>query len=91
MTPTPVASTFSEFLEKEFVRSAKDPYDVLIKEARQEFGDLEIGQHLIYEASPLLGGAEEISNVRKIDARAAMICNGDIATQLDSGPLVCRI
>jgi hypothetical protein len=33
-----------------------------------------------------LGGAEDIDNVQKMNARAAMICNGDIATQLDAGP-----
>jgi hypothetical protein len=86
MTPMPVASDFSEFLEKEFIRSATDPYDVMIKDARQVLGDLEIGKHLIYMPSPLLGGREEIVNVRKMDARSAMICNGDIASQLGAGP-----
>lgn len=86
MTPIIVASTFSEFFEKEFIRSAKNPYDVMIKEARQVLGDLEIGEHLIYAPSPLLGGVEEISNVQKMDAQSAMICNGDIARQLDAGP-----
>jgi hypothetical protein len=86
MTPTPVASTFSEFLEKEFFRSARDPYDVMIKRAREVLGDLKIGEHLIYMPSPLLGGAEEIAHVQKMDARSAMICNGDIAGQLDAGP-----
>jgi hypothetical protein len=86
MTPTPVASNFSGFLVNELLRSAVDPYDVMIKEARKVLGDLEIGDHLIYTPSPLLGGREEISNVQKIDARSAMICNGDIAIQLDAGP-----
>lgn len=86
MTPTPVASNFSEFFEKEFIRSAKDPYDAMTRDARRLLGDMEIGEHLIYVPSPLLGGAEEISNVQKIDARSAMICNGDIASQLDAGP-----
>lgn len=87
MTPTPIASTFAEFLENEFIRSANEPYDGMIKKAREELGDLEIGEHLIYVPSPLLGGTEEISNVRKMDARSAMICNGDIASQLDAGPI----
>lgn len=86
MTPTHVASNFSEFLETEFVRSAKEPYDEMIIMARKVFGDLEVGQHLVYAPSPLLGGDENISNVRKMDARTAMICNGDIASQLDAGP-----
>lgn len=86
MTPTPVASTFSDFIEKEFIRFAKDPYDLMIKEARQVLGDLQIGEHLIYMPSPLLGGTEKISNVQKMEARSAMISNGDIASQLDAGP-----
>lgn len=86
MTPTLVASSFSEFLEKEFFRSAKEPYDVMLIQARQALGDLEIGTHLVYAPSILLGGTEDVAHVQKMDARAAMICNGDIATQLDAGP-----
>lgn len=86
MTPTRLASTFTEFLETEFIRSANNPYDVMSKKSRQIIGDLEIGEHLIYSLSPILGGREEIANVRKMDARIAMICNGDIASQLDAGP-----
>jgi len=86
MTPTPVASGFLEFLEKEFGRCALEPYDVTIREARQLLGDLEIGEHLIQTPSRLLGGAEDMLNVHKMDARSAMICNGDVASQLDAGP-----
>jgi hypothetical protein len=87
MSPTLVASGFSDFFEAEFIECAKDPYDTTIKEARQELGDLQIGEHLIYLPSPLLGGKEEISNVIKMGARTAMICNGDIARQLNAGPM----
>lgn len=86
MTPQVVASSFTEFLEKEFVRSAKDPYDAMIKQACQKLGPLEVTSHLVYIPSVLLGGAEDINNVQKMNARSAMICNGDIATQLDAGP-----
>ena len=86
MTPTVVASSFTDFFEKEFVRSAGNPYDVMIKEARQVLGDLETGEHIIYNPSPLLGGAEESANIQKMEARMAIICNGDIASQLDAGP-----
>ncbi len=86
MTSQLVASSFTEFLEKEFVRSAKDPYDAVIKQARQKLGPLEATSHLVYIPSVLLGGAEDINNVQKMNARSAMICNGDIATQLDAGP-----
>ena len=86
MTPTVVASSFTDFFENEFVRSAENPYDVMIKEARQVLGDLKIGKHIIYNPSPLLGGAEESANIQIMEARTAMICNGDIAIQLDAGP-----
>jgi hypothetical protein len=86
MTPQVVASSFTEFLEKEFIRSAKAPYDAIMKQAREKFGPLEITTHLVYTPSVLLGGMEEIKNVQKMNARSAMICNGDIAVQLDAGP-----
>ncbi len=86
MTPQVVAASFTEFLEKEFFRSASDPYDAMIKQARQKLGPLEITSHLIYVPSVLIGGVEDINHVQKMSARSAMICNGDIATQLDAGP-----
>jgi hypothetical protein len=84
MVPTLIADSFSEFWEDEFLRSAMNPYDVMMVEARKLFGDLQIGEHLVYVPSLIIGGREDISNVRKMEARAAMICNGDIASQVDA-------
>jgi hypothetical protein len=86
MTPQPFAHSFVEFLENVFVRSAKGPYDAITKLAREKFGPLEAAVHVVYSPSILLGGTEDINNVQKMNARSAMICNGDIATQLDAGP-----
>jgi hypothetical protein len=86
MTAEVIAPTFAEFLLAEFVPSATGPYDEMIKQARTKFGPLEVSNHLVYVPSILLGGVEEIGNVRKMNARSAMIGNGDIATQLDIGP-----
>ena len=86
MTPTHIASSFSEFMEREFVRSAKKPYDDMTRAARGKFGELEVGIHLVYVPSLVLGGEEDIEHVQKMNARSAMICNGDIAVQLDAGP-----
>lgn len=36
MTPEIVASSFAEFLEKEFIRSAKEPYDAMMVQAREK-------------------------------------------------------
>jgi hypothetical protein len=86
MTSEVIAPSFAEFLHKEFVRTAKDPYDAMIKLAHKKLGPLEVGTHLVYVPSVLLGGTEDIANIQRMNARSAMICNGDIAVQLDAGP-----
>lgn len=86
MRPKVVASSFSDFFEKEFLRSANRPYDVMTTHARQKLGPLEVSSHLVYVPSVLLGGAEDIDHVHKMNARAAMICNGDVAIQIEAGP-----
>ncbi len=86
MKPEVVAPSFAAFWQNEFVRSAKQPYDSKLREARQRLGLLEATSNLVYVPSVLLGGTEDISNVQRMGARVAMICNGDIATQLDAGP-----
>jgi hypothetical protein len=86
MTPQKISSSFADFFEREFVRSAHTPYDEMISLARDKFGPLDIGLHLAYVPSLLLGGTEIIENVTTMNARSAMISNGDIATQLDAGP-----
>jgi hypothetical protein len=91
MTPTLVACDFTDFLQKEFIPSAREPYDSMIRKARQVLGEIDFGQHLIYTPSPLLGGDEDISNVITMDARAAMIFNGDLASQLDAGPAFGKV
>jgi hypothetical protein len=86
MTPQVVASSFAEFWEKEFVRTAKAPYDSMLKQARQKLGPLDVTSHVVHVPSVLLGGTEDIDHMQRMNARAAMIANGDIATQLDAGP-----
>jgi hypothetical protein len=86
MNPEVVAPSFAAFWQNEFVRSAKQPYDSKLREARQRLGELEATSNLVYVPSILLGGTEDVANVQRMGARIAMICNGDIATQLDAGP-----
>jgi hypothetical protein len=87
MTPELVASCFGEFLQNEFLRSAKGTYGAMTHLGHQQkFGTLETASHLVYVPSILLCGPEDVANVEKVNARAAMVCNGDIATQLDTGP-----
>jgi hypothetical protein len=91
MTPEVVADSFAKFMERELLGSARNPYDVMIKEARQKLGPLEMASLLVYVPSVLLGGTEQIGNVQKMNARSVMICNGDIAIQLDDGPVSGRV
>jgi hypothetical protein len=86
MTSEMIAGSFSEFLETELLRSAREPYDQLVCLARKKLGPLDSSSHLVYMPSLLLGGTEAIENVQTMNARAAMICNGDLAIQLDEGP-----
>ena len=83
MTQRILASSFAEFFEKEFVRNARLPYDEVTIHARQKLGEMETNSQLVFNPSPLLGGPEDINNLQRMPARAAMIIAGDIATQLD--------
>ena len=86
MKPDVIACSFAEFLHQELAQSSAEPYEDMIKQARQKLGPLEPTSHVVYVPSVLLGGTEDIGNVQKMNARATMICNGDIAVQLDEGP-----
>ena len=86
MTPEAIAPSFASFFEQEFVRSARQPYDVMTQLAFERFGPLSADTHLVYAPSLLLGAPEDIANVQVMDARSAMICNGDLAVQLEAGP-----
>ncbi|WP_312408646.1 hypothetical protein [Rhizobium sp.] len=87
MMPVRVAENFSDFFKGEFLRNAQDPCDVLIPQGRKMLGDLKADEHLIYAPSPLIGGTEDLSNIQKMPAWWAMVCNSDIACQLDEGPV----
>ena len=84
MSPRTTASSFEEFFNEEFLRLAREPYDDMTNQVRKRFGALTAGSHLVYIPSLLLGGTESITQVEMMDARAAMICNGDIAIQVDA-------
>ncbi len=86
MSTEVIADSFEQFFHDEFLRCAEHPYDEMIRLARQKLGPMDADSHLVYSPSPLLGGAEDIDNVQKMDARLAMICNGDVALQIDGAP-----
>jgi len=83
MTAELIAATFDEFFEREFIRCARMPYDEMIMKAYALHGELDPGSHIAYVPSPLIGGSEHRSNIERMDARAAMVCNGDLAIQIE--------
>jgi hypothetical protein len=57
-----------------------------VVEARQKLGDLDGSSHVVSVPSPLIAGAHSADNAMVMPARAAMIANGDLATQLGDQP-----
>jgi hypothetical protein len=86
MEAEPIAESFAGFLTAEFLRQAENPYDSMTRAAKERVGPLEWNEHVTYIPSLLLGGDERIENVTKMNARASMIVNGDIATQRAAAP-----
>lgn len=91
MDADPIASSFSDFMKTEFIPSATDPYQTMTKEARQKFGDLELGEHVIYFPSIFLLEDRDIRHVQKMPARVAMILNGEYAIQIRAIPPEGRV
>ena len=77
-----IAGSFEEFMEGEFLRNARDPYDPFTVEALARLGPLDAGQHWAYAPSIALGGVESVDNVVVLPAVAAMTIAGDVATAL---------
>ncbi|HTL53917.1 MAG TPA: hypothetical protein VL860_15190 [Planctomycetota bacterium] len=86
LAPTQIADTFEQFLEREWLVNARGPRDVKLAQAAAQFGPLATDQLLNYMPSPLLGGAETPENLRVLNARQAMILNGDIFSQWNTAP-----
>lgn len=82
MAAEPIAESFDAFLENEFLRNCRSPYDSVLVRMRSRLGDLRPDEHLIYVPSPLITGSENDDHVRKMPAVASMVVNGDLATQL---------
>jgi hypothetical protein len=83
MLPEEVADTFEGFMERVFLPNAAIPIDRMLVAARRRFGPIRFDEHLVYNPPLALGGHEHVDCVYKMNARAAMVCNGDVATQLD--------
>jgi hypothetical protein len=73
---------FASFLRNEFLRNSEAAYDPMIAGARRLIGDLDVSERVTYSPSPLVTGEESLESVVKMDATAAMIIAGDLASQL---------
>lgn len=86
MQPRVLAITFADFAERYLVRNAVEPFDSVLRAARQEVGALTPGVHLVFSPPTLLTGEERVEQLVKMDAREAMILNGDLWSQLGQAP-----
>jgi SMI1 / KNR4 family (SUKH-1) len=77
---SPVADSF-EALVEDLAARARTP-DEKVQEARRQIGDLGPNKLAVFWPPPLLIGLERAAALTKMPARAAMIINGDLATQL---------
>jgi hypothetical protein len=77
-----IADSFEVFMTQEFLRNCIKPYDDYLVGARNRLGDLAFSEHIAYVPPPLITGSESLDNVVKMNARVAMIANGDLAAQL---------
>jgi hypothetical protein len=75
-----VAANFGEFLTG-FLDSARNPSE-RVHEARRQVGDLRPDELAVFWPSPLLVSLERATQLMRMNARAAMVVNGDLATQL---------
>jgi hypothetical protein len=76
----PAAATFGEFLLG-FLGCARTPSERVL-EARRQVGDLRPDELAVFWPSPLLVSLERATQLMRMNARGAMVVNGDLATQL---------
>lgn len=86
MHPEELASGFTAFMTEEFIRQARNPYDSVTRLVAENIGPLQWSEHVTHVPSLLLGGDDDAEHVQKLNARASMIINGDIATQSATAP-----
>lgn len=75
-----IASSFDEFLDFEFIRHCKEPFYSSLIRAFSFCGDIDFSELLVQVPHHLLECSDEEPRLMRMDARSAMISNGDIAT-----------
>lgn len=81
--PDMIAGSFEEFLEHEFLRMAREPYEPRTSEAVRVRGAIDPGWQWAHAPSPALGGLETIDHIVELPAVTAMIYGGDIVSALE--------
>ena len=76
LEPEPIAGCFGDFLCGELARNAVDPHDPTTVVARERLGDVDPGDLLSYLPSLLEGGDEDVANLVRLPAAAAMVAAG---------------
>lgn len=84
MNATILESSFGHFVLGEQLRNAQQPYDAMTVTAFKTIGPLEPNRNVVYSPSLLIGGTENIEHVVQMDSACAMICNGDMAMQMNA-------
>lgn len=86
-----LSSNFEAFWKEEFIRNAFDPYDSMVIKHLRGLGKLEFDELLVFDPPLQLGGTEDTATCKKMSARAVMVANGDLTSQLDSLPDYAQI
>jgi hypothetical protein len=86
MDADPLADSFPEFWQIEFLPNATAPYDHMVEKCRQAIGSLDWNELLIYSPHLLLGGTEDVANIVRMSPRVVMRMNAEIALQLERLP-----
>lgn len=81
-----IGPDFEDYFTYGFMLCCDEPYDGMTIAARNAIGDLTPGEHIIYNPSLLIGGSEDVANIKKMPARTAMIVEGDLAIGIDALP-----
>lgn len=82
LKPELIAASFDEFFEAELLRVAVRPYDSVMLEAVERFGQIDAQQHWVFSPPRALGGPADLDNVVLMTSSIAMTFSGDVVTDL---------
>lgn len=77
-----LAPNFEAFVEAEFLRNCKSPYDSVLVRVHARLGALRYDDHIAHVPSILITDDENPDRVARMPAVSSMIVNGDLARQL---------